>query len=414
MESNAERSTTRKLLIAPPGGDGFAHPYALRPGPDSWRLTRLDASLGPGQFRTSFGPRPCRRIQPAGEKEALNLNRALPDLNQRVNVGVLRLKESTLGDEHLRVRGGHLLEAGEVELISTPRAWQHLPLVLRDHTQRVPIIAEHRGHPRSQREFDAAHFALGDLQLGVDRADVALIAVEYRQTDPDFEEAFRPCRAERDSRRLVAHLQELSAVSESAAQEKIGNAFGLGARDGRAGALDGGLRALQLRAPADQHGEGRIFIELRETLFQIADQTGWLEEWVADNRAQLLPHLILAVLGHNQIQLRPLRLDLDLIRVWAVSLSDVEELFCNADGFAGDAGQFCPRLDAPLRPQSFVEEHPHCVQNSIALRYRLLFGQDFLLGEDALALAEFAAEQDGLLDEGKMLTLLIESARVEF
>src|SRR4030095_8136043 len=113
------------------------------------------------------------------------------------------------------------------------------------------------------------------------------------------------------------------------------------------------------------------------------------------------------------IQLRPLRLDLDLIRVRAVSLSDVEELFGDADGFAGDANQFSARLDASLRPQRFVKEHPHSVQNSIALRDRLLLSQDLFLGEDAPALAELPAEQNGLLDKGKMLALLAESARAE-
>src|SRR6266511_1519598 len=358
IESNAERSNTRKLLIAPPGGDGFAHAGALRPGPDSRRLARLDAALGPRQFRASFGARSGRRIQPAGEQEALNLNRALPDLHQRVDVSVLRLKE------------------------------------------------------RAQREFNAPRFALGDLQLGGGRGDIALIAVEDRQSDSDFEKAFWPRLSPRQAR--VARLQKLGAVAESAAQEKVGNALGLGARNSRARAFDRGPGALQLGATAEQRGESRLLIERGETFFQLAEQAGRLEKRIAEYGAQLLPHLILSVLGHNQTQLRPLRLDLDLIGVRAVRLSDIEELFSNANGFAGNTDQFGPRLDAPLRAQRFIKEHPNCVQNPLALRDRLLFGQSLFLGEDALALAEFAAEKDGLLDEGEMLALLVESSHAEF
>src|SRR5262249_43036139 len=166
--------------------------------------------------------------------------------------------------------------------------------------------------------------------------------------------------------------------------------------------------------PAEQRGEGRLLLERRETFFQVAEQAGRLEERIAEHRAQLLPHLILAVLGHNQIQLRPLRLDLDLIRVRAVSPSAVEELFSDADGFARNADEFGSGLDSTLRAQRFVKEHPHGIQNSIALRDCFLLSQNFLLGENALAFAEFAAEKDGLLDEGKMLALFVEGARAEF
>src|SRR4029453_11820018 len=151
------------------------------------------------------------------------------------------------------------------------------------------------------------------------------------QSNPNFEEAFRPRPPQRRAR--IARLQKLGAVSESGAEEKIRDAFGPGSRDGREGALNCGLRALQLGTPPEQWGEGRLLIERRETFFQIADQASRPEEWIAENRAQLLPHLILAVLGHNQIQLRPLRLDLDGVRVRTVSLPDVEELFGDADGF---------------------------------------------------------------------------------
>src|SRR5262249_4942007 len=75
-----------------------------------------------------------------------------------------------------------------------------------------------------------------------------------------------------------------------------------------------------------------------------------------------------------------------------------------------NADEFGSGLDSTLRAQRFVKEHPHGIQNSIALRDCFLLSQNFLLGENALAFAEFAAEKDGLLDEGKMLALFVDGA----
>src|SRR5262249_9517958 len=117
---------------------------------------------------------------------------------------------------------------------------------------------------------------------------------------------------------------------------------------------------------------------------------------------------------HQRINIGVLRLDLDLIRVRAVSLSDVEELFSDADGFARNADEFGSGFYPTLRAQRFVKEHPHGIQNSIALRDCFLLSLNLPLGQNGVALVEFAAEKDGLLDEGKMLALFVEGARAEF
>ncbi|MDA2914347.1 hypothetical protein MYX77_10405, partial [Acidobacteriia bacterium AH_259_A11_L15] len=102
----------------------------------------------------------------------------MPQSLQGCDIVHLQLEIGSLGDQHLRVGGRHLLETRQVEVIGALGAGEDLILIPADKTPSILVLPEGDRQARPQRELDSLDFELGALQLRPCCLYVALVAVK--------------------------------------------------------------------------------------------------------------------------------------------------------------------------------------------------------------------------------------------